>query len=562
MKLVKSLQKTLKPFTKMVKKSNKLMLLLGVLLLLGLILLVKMYMKKREGFNESFTVLKNIHFTYNRYDGYYESGNTGDNKSTAAQVKSALMWCKDKDNIQYPTSNSSIDFTYSTNNLTYVIVGFVKFNGTADTNVTLELQSDDEGHLFIIEEDSKEGNVNVYDTSISPPIVDNQIEAMVDTGHDTDSKTGKYHIINDGGLHGMSSKTNSYTFKSGKIYKIIVYSGNSGGNGGFKLSVSNDHINKFSDASSFIDGTLIKKLYRGFNFNKDISKLYDAGRPEICLVDKINTVDYGSDKFTEVFMGYMKLKNSYDASTKIRFALKGDDNIFLYIIPEDTSLYNNIFIGEYIDDIEDINILHKNINDETKNDIFSLEYLYNNGDGLKWKSGDYELDPGKKYKIIIYFEDTERGQEIRFLAGLPIPDNINNIKPLLPYYELSGDRKQLISNLGGFDQDSVYYKNFSDFKNTNFPLEFISINKGRNVISQNNVKTKLKDGLGIELTDTNTVNSVVGKAKTKYEGLQTVLKNQGFMYRPAPAPTPSPTPPSPTPAPTPAPTPSPTPSPN
>ena len=50
MKLVKSLQKTLNPFTKMVKKNNKLMLLLGVLLLLGLVLLVKMYMKKREGF--------------------------------------------------------------------------------------------------------------------------------------------------------------------------------------------------------------------------------------------------------------------------------------------------------------------------------------------------------------------------------------------------------------------------------------------------------------------------------------------------------------------------------
>jgi hypothetical protein len=64
MKLVKSLQKTLNPFTKMVKKNNKLMLLLGVLLLLGLVLLVKMYMKKREGFNdnenENEIVLNNI----------------------------------------------------------------------------------------------------------------------------------------------------------------------------------------------------------------------------------------------------------------------------------------------------------------------------------------------------------------------------------------------------------------------------------------------------------------------------------------------------------------------
>ena len=61
MKLVKSLQKTLNPFTKMVKKSNKLMFLLGVLLLLGLVLLVKMYMKKREGFNENdIIVLENI----------------------------------------------------------------------------------------------------------------------------------------------------------------------------------------------------------------------------------------------------------------------------------------------------------------------------------------------------------------------------------------------------------------------------------------------------------------------------------------------------------------------
>ena len=61
MKLVKSLQKTLQPFTKMVKKSNKLMFLLGVLLLLGLVLLVKMYMKKREGFNENdIIVLENI----------------------------------------------------------------------------------------------------------------------------------------------------------------------------------------------------------------------------------------------------------------------------------------------------------------------------------------------------------------------------------------------------------------------------------------------------------------------------------------------------------------------
>ena len=54
------------------------------------------------------------------------------------------------------------------------------------------------------------------------------------------------------------------------------------------------------------------------------------------------------------------------------------------------------------------------------------------------------------------------------------------------------------------------------------------------------LKKKIQDGLGVELTDTNTVNTVVGKAKTKYEGLQTVLKNQGFMYRPAPTPSPTP----------------------
>lgn len=50
MKLLKALQKTVKPVTKMIKKGNKLMLLLGVLLLLALVLVVGMYMKKREGF--------------------------------------------------------------------------------------------------------------------------------------------------------------------------------------------------------------------------------------------------------------------------------------------------------------------------------------------------------------------------------------------------------------------------------------------------------------------------------------------------------------------------------
>ena len=718
MKLVKSLQKTLKPFTKMVKKSNKLMLLLGVLLLLGLVLLVKMYMKKREGFNETqvtiygektdnqdkklwvgnpnipldfipsgkiafgypstgsgsihsafrgkgiiykypgtdkgnlyvcvfkeswikfayfkieedgkytwvgrkyfmfdgdtpdtrkgqestevdknleflfwkdfitkedniinrpshphypilwpsdgkidkdthnyqlayievidhYVALKNIHFTHNLYADYYESGNTSSSASSADQVKSALKWCKNKDHIQYPTSNSSIDERYASKN-TFVTVGFVKFNGSdGEEVIKLDLKSNDEGHLFIIPEDSKEvyeeKTVNVYDTSISPPIDDKQIEAMVDTADNT-NRRGKYHIINDGGYHAMRTYENpnrrSYTFNSGKIYKIIVYSGNSADDNGagFKLSVHKDHINKFSDASSFIDGTLIKKLYRDETFNGRINRLYEKGGAEICLVDKIKTVNYaGNSSFTEVFMGYMKLKNSYNAPTKIRFALKGNDNIFLYIIPEDNVIYNNIFIGEDSDDIKDINILHKSINYTTTKPIFRLEYIYtinNDGTNNLWKSGDYELDPGKKYKIIIYFENIGGDPEIHFLAG---KDN---------KFEVNESNSSQIKNPNGIIQEdpsvSNVYKELTDIKNTDFPLEFISINKGRNLkISQNIVKTKLKDGLGIEFTETNTVNNVVGKAKTKYEGLQTVLKNQGFMYRPAPSPTPSPSP--------------------
>jgi len=118
-----------------------------------------------------------------------------------------------------------------------------------------------------------------------------------------------------------------------------------------------------------------------------------------------------------------------------------------------------------------------------------------------------------------------------FLAGLPKDNNNINI----PSYEVSGDRTKLKSIYSDIQEDSDYYKNFSDFKNQYFPLEFISINKGRILkISQYNVKTKLTDGLGIEFTDTNTVNNVVGKAKDKYNNLQTVLKDQRFMYRPPP----------------------------
>ena len=95
MKLVKSLQKTLNPFTKMVKK-NKLMLLLGVLLLLGLVLLVKMYMNKMEGFNEAI-MLKNVVFGKKDDTKLY--------KLVYENYKTELKEGEQKYNIEEPTSS-------------------------------------------------------------------------------------------------------------------------------------------------------------------------------------------------------------------------------------------------------------------------------------------------------------------------------------------------------------------------------------------------------------------------------------------------------------------------
>jgi len=139
-------------------------------------------------------------------------------------------------------------------------------------------------------------------------------------------------------------------------------------------------------------------------------------------------------------------------------------------------------------------------------DEFFLNYVDNSPQTDEFKAYFIKRGRGNYKREEFYFIDTNNNKKIDLFAKILEKEKTNIMSGLKTNFDL-------------------------DVQPTDIDNAFTKINTKYTTY----LKTKLNEGLGIELTDTNTVNNVVGKAKTKYDGLQTVLKNQGFMYRPASA---------------------------